>query len=311
MDPRSILCRFVSHMKADVREKTSLNHQEVVGLNFVKDSGPYFFRRHYRQGLRSHVMEVLRRDDVNRERTGVVIEGVRWFPKARPIKMLRIFRTKFNSLDQALEEVNRVKIIEKYLAPDHVARSDEFLVDYVLDGKRDFILCGLQEAVEGEILDPWSPITNAHLAELFRRMGREAIETRDMSAERLAKRAQKRAHKFIEGVKRMVLEANHVPDLAGVGNLLLTPEGEVKLVDINNISRVSFGPDIPIDDKGYPVCDKSIQALSLLEQKILAKAINKQDAVYKTFLDAHRMRHVKVLEDKFHFSMVYPDYDMD
>ncbi len=298
-------------MKEDLREKTSLNHQEVVGLNFVKDSRSYFFRRHYKQGLRSHVMEVLRRDDVKRERTGVVIEGVRWFPKAKPIKILRIFRTKFKSLDQALEEVNRVKIIEKYLAPDHVAMSDEFLVDYVLDGKREFILCGLQEAVAGEILDPWSPITKEHLAELFSRMSRESTETRDRGRGRLIQRAQKRVNKFIQGVKRMILEANHVPDLAGVGNLLLTPEGEVKLVDINNISSVSFGPNISIDDKGYPVCDKSIQALALLEQKILGKAINKEDAVYKTFLDAQRMRRVKVLEDKFHFTMVYPEYDMD
>ena len=298
-------------MKEDVREKASLSHHEVVALNFVREPGTYFFRRHYKQGLRSHVMEVLQRDDVERERTGVVIEGVRWFPKARPIKMLRIFRAKFDGLDQALEEVKRVKIIEKYLAPDHVAMSDEFLVDYIMNRKRDFILCGLQEAVEGEILDPWSPITKAHLAELFSRMGRDVTETQDMSTERLVTRAQKRVHKFIEGVKRIVLEANHVPDLAGVGNLLLTPEGEVKLVDINNISRVSFGADIPIDDKGYPVCDKSIQALALLEQKILAKTINKKDAVYKTFLDSERMRRVKALEDKFHFSMVYPNYDMD
>jgi hypothetical protein len=124
-------------------------------------------------------------------------------------------------------------------------------------------------------------------------------------------RAQERVHKFIEGVKRMVLEANHVPDLAGVGNLLLTPEGEVKLVDINNISRVSFGPDIPIDDKGYPVCDKSVQALALLEQKIIGNPIKGEETVYETFLDAQRVRRVKALEDKFHFSMVYPDYDMD
>jgi hypothetical protein len=256
-------------------------------------------------------MEVLKRADVERERTGVVIEGVRWFPKARPIKMLRIFRTKFIGLDQALEEVKRVKIIEKYLAPDHVAVSDEFLVDYMMDGKRDFILCGLQEAIEGEILDPWSPITEVHLAELFSRMVRSVKGNQDMSTERLVTRAQERVHKFIEGVKRMVLEANHVPDLAGVGNLLLTPEGEVKLVDINNISRVSFGPDIPIDDKGYPVCDKSVQALALLEQKIIGNPIKGEETVYETFLDAQRVRRVKALEDKFHFSMVYPDYDMD
>jgi len=298
-------------MKEDVREKASLNHEEVVGLNFVREPGAYFFRRHYKQGLRSHVMEVLRRDDVERERVGVVIKGIRWFPKARPIKMLRIFRTRFKGLDEALEEVERVKTMEKYLAPDHVAMSDEFLVDYIMEGKRDFILCGLQQAVEGEILDPWSPITKEHLAELFSRMHRDVTETPDMCTERLIKRARKRVHEFIKGVKKMVLEAKHVPDLAGVGNLILTPEGEVKLVDINNISSVSPGTSIPIDDKGYPVCDKSIQALALLEQKILVKPINKEDAVYKTFLETQRMRDVKVLEDKFHFSMVYPDYDMD
>ncbi len=299
------------HMKEDVREKASLSHHEVVALNFIRDPGTYFFRRHYKQGLRSHVMEVLKRDDVERERTGVVIEGVKWFPKARPIRMLRIFRTKFNDLEQALEEVKRVKIIEKYLAPDHVAMSDEFLVDYIRDGKRDFILCGLQEAVEGEILDPWSPITKVHLAELFSRMGGDVTGTQDTDTERLVTRARNRVHKFIEGVKKMVSEANHVPDLAGVGNLLLTPEGEVKLVDINNISKVSYGPTIPIDDKGYPVCDKSIQALALLEQKILDKSIKEEDALYKTFLDSQRMRRVKALEDRFHFSMVYPEYDMD
>ena len=298
-------------MKEDVREKASLNHEEVVGLNFVREPGAYFFRRHYKQGLRSHVMEVLRRDDVERERVGVVIKGIRWFPKARPIKMLRIFRTRFKGLDEALEEVERVKTMEKYLAPDHVAMSDEFLVDYIMEGKRDFILCGLQQAVEGEILDPWSPITKEHLAELFSRMHRDVTETPDMCTERLIKRARKRVHEFIKGVKKMVLEAKHVPDLAGVGNLILTPEGEVKLVDINNISSVSPGTSIPIDDQGYPVCDKSIQALALLEQKILVKPINKEDAVYKTFLETQRMRDVKVLEDKFHFSMVYPDYDMD
>ncbi len=298
-------------MKEDVREKASLSHHEVVALNFIRDPGTYFFRRHYKQGLRSHVMEVLKRDDVERERTGVVIEGVKWFPKARPIRMLRIFRTKFNDLEQALEEVKRVKIIEKYLAPDHVAMSDEFLVDYIRDGKRDFILCGLQEAVEGEILDPWSPITKVHLAELFSRMGGDVTGTQDTDTERLVTRARNRVHKFIEGVKKMVSEANHVPDLAGVGNLLLTPEGEVKLVDINNISKVSYGPTIPIDDKGYPVCDKSIQALALLEQKILDKSIKEEDALYKTFLDSQRMRRVKALEDRFHFSMVYPEYDMD
>lgn len=293
-------------MTVDVREKACLNHEEVLSLNFIIDPGIYLFRRHHRQGLRSHIMEVLQRNDVERERKGAVIDGIRWFPRAKPIKMLRIFRTKFKTLEEASEEIRTVKIIEKYLAPDHVAESDEFLVDYVMEGKRDFILCGLQDYVEGEILDPWSPITREHLAELFSRMNIDPRDASEMTTELLIQRVQKKIENFIKRVKRMILEANHVPDLAGVGNLLITAVGDIKLVDINNISKVSFEPTIKIDDKGYPVCDKSIEALSLLEQKILASPIDMAETVYRTFLDAQRMREVKVLEERFHFSMKYP-----
>ncbi|MBU0734796.1 MAG: hypothetical protein KKG10_11670, partial [Proteobacteria bacterium] len=86
-------------------------------------------------GLRSHIMEVLRSADVARETEGVIREGTRWFPRARPLKMLRIFRTRFDSLRNAEEELRRVKIVETYLTPAHVARSNEFLVDYLLQGK--------------------------------------------------------------------------------------------------------------------------------------------------------------------------------
>jgi hypothetical protein len=74
-------------MTEDVREKASLDHMAVISLNFIRD--PYFFvfRRHYRQGLRSHIMEVLKRMDVARERSGIEIEGVKWFPRAKPVKM--------------------------------------------------------------------------------------------------------------------------------------------------------------------------------------------------------------------------------
>ena len=298
-------------MTEDIREKASLRHEEVLSLNFIKDPGVYIFRRHYKQGLRSHVMEVLRRGDVEKERKGIVKDGIRWFPRAKPIKMLRIFRTKFKGLNEALEEVRRVKIIEKYLAPDHVAMSNEFLVDYDVGGKPDFILCGLQEAVEGEILDPWSPITKEHLAELFSRMGMDQRSGFGMRTHLLVENVQQSLKAFINSVKKMIQEANYVPDLAGVGNLIITPKGKVKLVDINNISKVSFGPSISVDDKGYPVCDKSIQALSLLERKVLARPVDKEEVIYKTFLGSQRMRAVKVLEDRFHFSMVYPDYHVD
>jgi hypothetical protein len=292
-------------MKEDVRERASLNHQAVVSLNFIKDPCDCFFRRHYRQGLRSHIMEVLKRTDVKRERDGIEIDGIRWFPRAKPTKMLRVFRTKFLRLEQAIEEIGTVMIIERYLAPDHIAKSDEFLVDYVAGGRRDFILCGLQEYVEGEILDPWAPITEAHLIRLFVRMNERSGDESQSSPEIWVQGVRKRMERFIRSVKRMILESGYVPDLAGVGNILLTPDGNIKLVDINNVSKVSFESGIKVDDKGYPVCDTSIKALSLLEQKILERPINMEETIYCTFLEARRMKEVKNLQERFDHSVAY------
>lgn len=292
-------------MTDDVREKASLNHEAVVSLNFIREPSIYVFRRHYRQGLRSHIMEVLKRIDVARERTGVEIGGVRWFPRAKPTKMLRIFRTKFKRLEEAVEEIGTVKIIEKYLGPDHIARSNEFLVDYIVRGRRDFVLCGLQEYVEGEVLDPWSSITRAHLAGLLIRMNRGSGDESETSSELWIQRVRIRLERFIEGVKRMILEAGYVPDLAGVGNILLTPAGDVKLVDINNVSKVSFESSIEVDDKGYPVCDTSIKALSLLEQKVLERPIDMKETLYSTFLEPQRMNDVRILQERFDSSAAY------
>ena len=292
-------------MKEDVRDRASLDHQALVGLNFIKDPCGYFFRRHYKQGLRSHIMEVLKRTDVKRERDGIEIEGIRWFPRAKPIKMLRVFRTKFQRLEQAIDEVGTVMIIERYLAPDHIAKSDEFLVDYVAGGRRDFILCGLQEYVEGEILDPWAPITQAHLTGLFVRMNEGSGDESQSSKEIWIQGVRKQMERFTGIIKRMILEAGYVPDLAGVGNILLTPAGNIKLVDINNVSKVSFEPGIKVDDKGYPVCDTSIKALSLLEQKVLERPVNMEEAIYRTFLEARRMKEVKNLQEKFDHSVAY------
>jgi hypothetical protein len=292
-------------MTEDVREKASLNHEVVVSLNFIRDSDIYVFRRHYRQGLRSHIMEVLKRIDVARERTGIVIDSIKWFPRAKPTRMLRIFRTKFKSVEEAIEEIGTVKIIEKYLGPNHIAASNEFLVDYMVRGKRDFLLCGLQEYVEGEVLDPWGLITRAHLAGLLARMNKGSGDKSETSMELWIQRVRIGAERFIENVKRMILEAGHVPDLAGVGNILLTPAGDVKLVDINNVSKVSFESRIEVDDKGYPVCDTSIKALSLLEQKVLDRSIDMKETIYRTFLDTQRMKEVKFLQDQFDSSMAY------
>jgi hypothetical protein len=292
-------------MAEDVREKASLNHEAVVSLNFVRDPSIYVFRRHYKQGLRSHIMEVLKRVDVTRERTGIEIDGIKRFPRAKPTKMLRIFRTKFKRLEEAVEEIGTVKMIEKYLGPNHIAASNEFLVDYLIRGRQDFLLCGLQEYVEGEVLDPWGSITRAHLAGLLMRMNKGSEDRSKTSTELRMQRVRIGVERFIEGVKRMILEAGHVPDLAGVGNILLTSAGDVKLVDINNVSKVSFESRIDVDDKGYPVCDTSIKALSLLEQKVLDRSINIKETIYRTFLDTQRMKEVRILQEQFDSSVAY------
>jgi hypothetical protein len=265
-------------MAADVRDKHRLSHQDVVALNFIRRPCPVLFRSHFRQGLRSHVMEVLTPEDVKREQGGIETDGVRKFPQARPLKMLRIFRSRFRTLTDALEEIRRLRIIETYLPPDLIARSEEFLVDYRPGAHKDVLLCGLQEYVAGNILDPWA-------------LGQCRIAA-DGPVGRSAAR-------FVGAVKRMVLEAGFIPDLAGVGNLMVTPAGEIKLVDINNISRLRE-PQICIDDQGYPACDKSIEALALLERHLLgSKPEELRQPPYQCLLDPDRSAEVKRLERKF------------
>jgi hypothetical protein len=222
---------------------------------------------------------------------------------AKPLKMLRIFRTRFNSLKEAEEELKRVKIIEACLAPDHLARSDEFIVDYSRNGHGEILLCGLQEYVEGEILNPWGPLHKRHLVSLLWRMVSEKSGTSNLMAEQWLQEVNKKSENFTREIKRIIIEENHVPDLAGVGNLLLTRSGEIKLVDINNISRVSFDKTICLDDRGYPVCDKSIEALFLLEKGLVGESIHKDDHIYETFLNPQRIRGVKAAERQFYISM--------
>lgn len=290
-------------MTDDIRDRSNIDHKDVLGLNFIRDSGTYVYRRHYRQGMRSHIMEVLDPKDVINETKGVVADGLKLYPRAQPLKMLRIFRTRFNALKDAEEEVRRVKIIETYLAPDNLARSNEFIVDYIRQGKRELILCGLQEYVKGAVLDPWSYLGKNNLASLLHDMFFEKDDDPVMITERWIRIMREKVEKFIERLKQMIMETNHVPDLAGIGNLFLTRSGDIKLVDINNISRVLFDPVIHLDDRGYPVCDKSIEALSLLEQKLLGKPLHRSDIIYKTFLDPIRMKEVQTIDKEFHRTM--------
>ena len=286
-------------MQEDVREKAYLNEEDVLRLNFIRDPGTYIYRRHYRQGLRSHILEVLSPEDVKNEKNGVIIDGAKWYPRAEPLKMLRIFRMRFQNLQEAIEEVERVKMIESYLGPDNFAKSVEFLVDYQMNGKTEILLCGLQEYIKGAILDPWDRLDDIHLTSILRRISFETFEDAEDIGDEWVGEVRLRAKEFITKIKKMILEAHHVPDLAGIGNLLLTREGDIKLVDINNISKVSFDSQVRIDDRGYPVCDKSIESLSLLEQGLLEKPLPEEDVIYKTYLEPERMEEVKALEKEF------------
>ena len=284
----------------DIRDKAYLNHKDIINLNFIRIPGIYYFRRYYREGLRSHIMEVLRPGDVENETKGIIKDGVKLYPRAEPLKILRIFRTKFGSLKDAEEELKRVKIIAKYLAPDYLARPEEFLVNYIKGGKLEILLCGLQEYIKGELIEPWGHFDDDHLISMLGDMG---VDDSAMIISQWPSKIRKNAQNFISKIKQMIMETNHVPDLAGVGNLLLTKSGDIKLVDINNISSVSFDNDIKLDDRGYPVCDKSIEALFFLERKLSAGSSRIDTLPYKTFLDPERMKEVRVIEKKFHESM--------
>ena len=290
-------------MIKDIREKAHISHEDIIELNFIRKPGAYVFRKYHKQGLRSQIMEMLDPDDVIKQNRGEIIDGILFFPWAMPLKMFRLFRTRFDSLTDVFEEIRKLKIIEKYLPSDSYAKSEEFIVDYMWNGNRDFILCGLQEYVAGEILNPWETTGINQLDNFFSGISVNRPNAPEMTTDQLVTKFRKKVENFIKSVKKMILEASYVPDFAGLENLLVTPEGDIKLVDINNVSRVSFGPDISLDDKGYPVCDKSIEAISILEQKLLDKPIDKNEALYKIFLDPLRMKEVSNLEEKFHRSL--------
>lgn len=290
-------------MTIDIRDKSHITHEDITGLNFIRRPDAYFFRKYHKQGLRSHIMEVLNPADVLKQNQGEVIDGIPFFPWAKPLKMLRIFRARFLTLEDTCDEIRKLKIVEKYLPNDSYAKSEEFIVDYIWNGNRELILCGLQEYVEGEVLNPWDVMDKNRLADFFNRMELKGRKANQMTSEQRIKKLQENVINFIDGVKKMILESNYVPDFAGVENLLITPKGNIKLVDINNISKVSFGSEIRLDDKGYPVCDKSIEALSMLEKELLGKAIEKTEKIYRIFLDPQRMKDVRDLEEKFHLSV--------
>jgi len=276
-------------MTTDIRNKPTLSHKDIVELNFIKHPSRYFFRNHFREGLRSRLIQVLEPSDVILETRGVLQQNICVFPIAQPVAMLRIFKNKFASLRDIQKEIDNYKILRQWMSKSHYAVSSEFMVDYTRGRDKSILLCGLQEYVHGESVDPWH--ANALLKIKGIVKGAHALTL---------KTALENLDSFVNGIKNMVMKTGAIPDLAGVGNLLMTPLGSVKLVDINNISRLSMNHHIPVDDKGYPVSDKSVQALFQIETRILGRSRDTADTLYRFFLDPQRMKEVRELETSFH-----------
>ena len=280
-------------MSEDIRNKPAISHSDVIALNFVRTSSPYVFRKYFRQGLRSHIMEVLYPSDVANENTGTVIEGIRFFPQAVPLNIFRIFRTRFKTLGEAWVEVELVKMVSHYLAPDFMAHSTECIVEYHGPHGAELMLCGFQEYIDGEIIDPWTILDAATLLPTIYTAMREREVIVSLSKDEWVAGAREKGLRFIEKIKSMITHSGHIPDLAGVGNLIITASGEICLVDINNISPVCNDSKISLDEKGYPVCDKSVEALSLIEEKIVGRPIDMGEKFYKLFLSSQRKHMVE------------------
>ena len=284
----------MKNKNCDIRDITSLTGEEVVQLNFIRNSGKYHFRKHNRQGMRSHVIEVLSTQDLLKETSGEINDGIRLYPRAMPKYMLRILRTRFTSLQETLDEIRKYTLVLKFLGPECIALSDEFIVEYTGTGQSEIVLCGLQEYVHGAILDPWGLVGQATLETFYQsRFPGEKPEDK-----RTAKGFESIAN-FVARMRKMITESGYVTDLAGNGNLIMTRTGDVKLVDINNIIQVSRDDNILLDDKGYPSCDKSIEVLWILEDKILRTANLSEDPLYKHFLSVERSKKVRSLEKEF------------
>ncbi len=282
----------------DIRNLAYLSGKEVQRLNFVKNSGRYTFRKYYRSGLRSHIFEVLLKTDLQKEVTGEIMDGIRIFPRAKPKKMFRILRNRFENVAEILIEIKKYNLLLTCLGPDFIAESEEFIVDYTGTEKSEIVLCGLQEYIDGEILDPWRLFGEGYLKDVFK----STVKT-DLDKHTWILKVLRSIETFVKKIRLMIENTGYIPDLAGIGNLILTHEGNLKLVDINNIVKIRLDDTILIDDKGYPSCDVSVEVLSLLEKNLLQKKIHMQDPLYRFFLSPERKKQVKALEKAFYSSI--------
>ena len=286
---------------ADIRDRRYLSHRDIPGLNFIKIDVPFVFRRHFREGLRSHIFEVHDPESVAIEKNGVAENGVRIFPRSVPFAMLRLMRYRFHSAGEALAEIERFHTMRRFLTTDLVADSEEFVVDYRIQGHMEPMVCGFQEYVAGEIFDPWAferhPGTLPGLADQVL-----SLQDTGMPRGEFLDLVDRNARRFVKASKRMMNRSGLIPDLSGVGNLILTKDARFKLVDINNITHVCFDPKVYIDDKGYPVCDKSVEVLAILEEHFFGihrPDLVRKDPVYRFFLEPDRLDRVREKEKAF------------
>lgn len=282
----------------DIRDLAYLSGRDIQRLNFVKSSGRYTFRKYYRSGLRSHIFEVLLKTDIQKEITGEIMDGIRMFPRAKPKKMFRILRNRFKNTAEILNEIKKYNLLLTCLGADFIAESEEFIVDYTGTGRSEIVLCGLQEYIDGEILDPWRLFGKDYLKDVFK----STVKT-DLDKQTWILKILQNVETFVENIRHMIENTGYIPDLAGIGNLILTHTGNLKLVDINNIVKIRLDDTILIDDKGYPSCDVSVEVLSLLEKDLLQKKIHMQDPLYRFFLSPDRKKKVKTLEKAFYSSI--------
>lgn len=296
----------------DIRDQAHLSGGEVKKLNFINASKTLVFRKYFRSGLRSHIFEVLLARDILKETQGEIIDGIRMFPRARPVKMFRILRNRFETREAVFQEIQKYNTLLKFLGPDLIACSEEFMADYTDGKKNQIVLCGLQEYVEGQILDPWRLFGDNYLMEIFLSMPQGSSPQAEINqakvvqakiAQATVETAKKNIATFVKKIRQMIAQTHYIPDLAGIGNLILTPSGSLKLVDINNIVEIKLSDTILLDDKGYPSCDVSIEVLSILERDILKRDIPEDDPLYRFFLSPERKKRVTAIEKNFYANL--------
>lgn len=276
----------------DIRDIKHATPEEITDLNFLHLTDQYVLRRHNYQGLRSHVFQILKTDDVRKANEGVIKEGIKKYPQATPLNILRIMRKKFKSLDDVLAEIRKYKLIEKYFDADSYAKSQEIVVDYNHGGKNKVMLIGIQDYVEGFRLNPWSTIIGLHIVDFLKISGIKNIDE-------TVSQIRKNVADFVQLLKDFILKTRHIPDLAGIGNIMLKRDGTIVLVDINNISEVSFSDHIYVDDFGYPIVDRSIEAIFCLDKFSMPDEYDRNCFLYQEFLSNRRCKKVDAIEKDF------------